>query len=84
MEKTEDEPYNITIEVVNRQCKGLRMLKELGVQQCTLVDVRSIHKGLTRHLVKISSKQLKKVPSSKYIKILKSKKPESETSALFD
>ena len=84
MVKTEEEPHHITIEVVNRQCKGLRMLKKLGVQQCTLVDVRSIPEGLTRHLVKLSSKQLKKVPSSKYIKILKSKKPESETSAWFD
>ena len=84
MEKSEDEPYHTTIEVVNKQCKGLKMLKELGIQQCTLVDVRSIPKGLTRHLVRIPSKQIKKVSSSKRIKIVKSDKPKGETSAWFD
>lgn len=84
MRKSDEEPYQVAIEVVNKKCKGLRMLKDLGVQQCTLADVRSTPSGLTRHLVKLSSKQLKKVPSSKYIKVLKSKKPDGETSAWFD
>jgi len=79
-----DEPYHVTLEVVNKQCKGLEMLKELGVQQCTLVDVRSMPNGLTRHLVKFSSEQLKKVPSSKYVRILRGKKPDSKSSAWFD
>lgn len=79
-----EEPYHVTIEVENRRCQGLKMLKKMGVQQCTLVDVRSSSKNMTRHLVKIPTKQIKKMPKDKSIRILKREKLGGETSAWFD
>jgi len=65
-----DEPYHVTLEVVNRKCKGLRMLEGLGVKQCTLTDIRSSPKGLTRHLIKIPPDQINKVPQEPFSRIL--------------
>lgn len=79
-----EEPYRVTIEVENRRCQGLKMLKRLGVHQCTLIDVRSSSEGMTRHLVKIPSKQIERVPKDKAIRIQKREKPGGETSAWFD
>jgi hypothetical protein len=52
------EPYHVTIEIVNRQCKGLGIIKDLGVKQCSLVDVRNLPTGLTRHLIKFPSSEM--------------------------
>ncbi len=84
MEKTEDEPYHVTIEVVNPRCKGLQLLRKVGVQQCTLIDVRNVSGGLTRHLVKAPSKQIQKLPEGETIKIFESRKPGGESSVWFD
>ena len=65
-----DEPYHVTLEVVNKRCKGLRMLEGLGVKQYTLADIRSLPEGLTRHLIKIPSNQINKVPPEPFSKIL--------------
>lgn len=56
------EPYHITIELLNERCKGLKMLKDSGVKECRLVDIRGTSEGLTRHLVSVSSKEIDKLP----------------------
>ena len=55
-----NEPYHVTIEVINKKCKGLRLLESSGVEQYTLVDVRSLPEGLTRHLITIPKEQVTK------------------------
>lgn len=62
MARLRDEPYQITIEIADRQCKVSRMLKDLGIKQFKVIDIRGLPGGLTRHLVKMPSKQLDKIP----------------------
>lgn len=83
MERAEGEPYHITIQVVNRHCKGLRMLKDSGVKDCRLVDLRGSSEGLTRHLVSVSSAELDKLPKSVFAGD-PPKRTRSETSFWFD
>lgn len=59
MQQREDEPYHVTLEVVNKGCKGLQMLRNSGAQQFTLSDVRGSPGGLTRHLIRASSAKIK-------------------------
>jgi len=57
-----DEPCHISLEVVNEKCKGLRMLRGLGVRQYTLADIRGLPGGPTRHLIKIPAEQVNEIP----------------------
>ncbi len=61
-------PYHISIEIVNERCKVLALLKDLGINQFRMMDVRGSEKGVTRHLVKMSSKQIEKIPKDTFIK----------------
>ena len=61
-----DEPYHITLEVVNERCKGLRLLRELGVGGYTLEDIRGLPGGLTRHLIKVPLGQVDEVPEGSF------------------
>jgi len=58
------EPYHITIEIDNRQCKTLKLFAQLGIQRFELTDIRGYIPGLTKHLVKLSREQ-----SKKYLKV---------------
>lgn len=84
MQRQEDDPYHITFEIVNRQCKGLGMLKDSGIQHYSLSDVRSIPGGLTRHLIRVPSKRITDVPTDKITRIRSGGKPEQEAAAWFD
>ncbi len=66
MGQSRDEPYHITVEIVNKHCKGLRMLKDLGVQQYTVSDVRGLPGGLTRHLVRMPSREIADIPEDAF------------------
>ena len=61
-----DEPYHITLEVVNERCKGLRLLRELGVGGYKLEDIRGLPGGLTRHLIKVPLGQADQVPEGSF------------------
>jgi predicted DNA binding protein len=63
MERVENEPYYITFEIENRDCKGLKVLKDAGVTEFTLVDVREVADGTTRHLIRLPATQTHKLPS---------------------
>ncbi len=69
-----DEPYHITIEIVNRNCKGLKMLRVLGVKKYALTDIRGLPGGLTRHLIKIPLDQINEINEGKFSKIRSSRK----------
>ena len=59
-----DVPYQVTLEIVNEGCKGLKNLKEAGIEDYVLSDIRRGSRSITSHLIRIPSKKLSKVPSS--------------------
>ncbi|MCL4437101.1 MAG: helix-turn-helix domain-containing protein [Thaumarchaeota archaeon] len=61
-------PYNISIEIVNERCKVLALLKDLGINEFRMMDVRGSEKGVTCHLVKMSSRQIEKIPKDNFTK----------------
>jgi predicted DNA binding protein len=63
MAKLYDEHYRVTLKIVNKQCKGLQMLKDKGIDEYNLRDVRRLSGGLTRHLIRVSSNQSQKLPA---------------------
>jgi predicted DNA binding protein len=79
MKHRNDEPYHITIEVENKQCKILKMLKTSGIDQFKVIDIRSAAKGLTSHLVQMPTKHINKIPSNSF-KTQKGTKTKDETS----
>ncbi len=84
MKGSEDEPYYVTIEIVNKQCKGLQMLKDLGIQHYSLSDIRGLPRGLTRHLVKIPSERVDEISKDAFSKIRSGGKFGEGASAWFD
>lgn len=56
------EPYQVVIEVENKQCKMVGKLASLGFSHLKVVDVRSSSSGSVRHLMDIGEDQAKKVP----------------------
>ena len=74
----------MTIEISNKKCRGLKMLEDLRIQQYTLVDVRSLGKGLVRPLVKIPPGQTGRLADGSFTKVHGSKKLGEGTSAWFD
>lgn len=84
MQRQEDEPYHVTIEIENRGCKGLKTLRNSGIQQYTLSDVRSLPEGLTRHLIKVPSREIRQMPKDTFSKIRSNRQIEGGSSAWFD
>jgi hypothetical protein len=64
MSTQQEIPYYVTIEVANKQCKGLRMLENLGITQYTLSDIRGLPGGSTRHLIRVPPKKIKEIPEN--------------------
>lgn len=83
MGHSQDEPYYISVEIVNRRCKVLRKLEDLGIQQFKVIDIRASTGGSTRHLVKMAPKQIDKIRGGAR-RIRSGGKSRRETSAWFD
>lgn len=56
------EPYNVVIEVENKQCKMVKKLAALGFEHLKVVDVRSSSSGSVRHLMDVGEEQATRVP----------------------
>ena len=56
------EPYQVVIEIENKQCKMVDRLASLGFKHLKVVDVRSSSTGSVRHLMDIGEEQARKVP----------------------
>lgn len=69
-----EEPYHVDIELINKECKCSKMLKDSGISKFNVVDVRGIERGLTRHLINISSERTRDIPENPAIKIEKENK----------
>ena len=64
-----NQPYHVSIEIVNNKCKGLSMLESLGVGEYRLSDVRGLAEGSTRHLIKIPKEKVGRLPKNKFARI---------------
>jgi len=84
MEPLWREPYQVTIEVENRQCRILRMLDSYGIQQFKVTDIRGSSVGSANHLVELSPDQVEKIPRKRLQKMWKSARPEGKTSVWFE
>ena len=62
MTDTWREPYQVVIEVENKQCKMVGKLASLGFRHLKVVDVRSSRSGSVRHLMDVGADQANKVP----------------------
>jgi len=56
------EPYQVVIEVENKQCKMVGKLASLGFKHLKVVDVRSSTSGSVRHLMDVGADQANRVP----------------------
>ena len=56
------EPYQVVIEVENKQCQMVGKLAALGFKHLKVVDVRSSKGGCVRHLMDVGEDQAPKVP----------------------
>jgi predicted DNA binding protein len=56
------EPYQVVIEIENKQCKMVGKLASLGFKHLKVVDVRSSSSGSVRHLMDVGEDQAHKVP----------------------
>ncbi len=56
------EPYQVVIEVENKECKMVGKLASLGFKHLKVVDVRSSKSGSVRHLMDMGEDQAQKVP----------------------
>ncbi len=84
MPRLRDEPHHATIEIINHKCKGLKVMKDIGVRQCDLVDVRNLPSGLTRHLISFPSSESYTIPKERSHEIIVSRKKGKETFLWFD
>jgi hypothetical protein len=56
------EPYQVVIEIENKQCKMVKKLASLGFNHLKVVDVRSSRSGSVRHLMDVDKDQTHRVP----------------------
>jgi predicted DNA binding protein len=56
------EPYQVVIEVENKQCKMVGKLAAMGFKRLKVVDVRSSKSGSVRHLMDMGEEQAQKIP----------------------
>ncbi len=62
------EPYQVVIEVENRECQMVGKLASLGFQHLKVVDVRSSSSGAVRHLMDVGEDQAQKFQMSLRLK----------------
>lgn len=62
------DPYHVIIEVENRDCKILNILKSVGAEKFRFLDIRSYTGGITRHLVKLPREYIVKLPEYSLVK----------------
>jgi len=54
-------PYQVDIEVDNTKCKCSNSLKEQGISQYQIIDVRGTDSSKARHFIIIRKEQVKKI-----------------------
>lgn len=83
MMATSDEPYLISIEIENERCELLRTFNDVGIPQFQVIDIRDVPEGYTRHLLRISPRQIEKVPKH-LLKKVEKRVSDTQMSAWFE
>jgi len=78
------EPYHAVIEVENRRCRILRILKAYGLQQFRVADIRGSTVGSSRHLVELTPDQIEKIPREQLAKVWASRQSGGKASVWFE
>jgi predicted DNA binding protein len=55
-------PYHVVLEVENKNCRMLKKFDALGLRNLKVTDIRSSTTGAVKHLIELSSKQVKMIP----------------------
>jgi len=82
--REESTPYRVSIEILNEQCKVLKMFRDLGFHKFNVVDVRRLPRGVTRHLVRMPEENLAKIPKHTNTRMRNSVKAGKEAIAWFE
>ncbi|MEM3145745.1 MAG: helix-turn-helix domain-containing protein [Thermoproteota archaeon] len=77
-------PYRISIEIINEKCKILKLFKDLGIRQFTIVDVRRLPRGVTRHLVRVPTHYFNSIPKYPNARMRSIIRSGSEAAAWFE
>lgn len=80
----ENVPYRISIEIVNERCKILKLFKDSGIHQFTIVDVRRLPRGVTRHLVRVPTDYFNEIPRHPNARVRSIIRSGSEATAWFE
>jgi predicted DNA binding protein len=84
MSSTQEEPYQISLEINNDRCKLLKTFKNIGIPRFKVIDIREGDEGITRHLVRLSTEQIHKIPEKILKKIQKTYPLQKDASAWFE
>ncbi|MCX8170496.1 MAG: helix-turn-helix domain-containing protein [Candidatus Bathyarchaeota archaeon] len=77
-------PYRVSIEVVNDECRVLRLLRDSGTHQFAVIDVRRLPHGVTRHLMRLPTDSLNKVSRKPNAKVWDTIRFGGEAAAWFE
>ena len=62
-----DEPYHVTLEIENKECKVMKTLEKMGVRRFKVTDIRGTSEDYVRHLVELLPEDIKKVSKEKSV-----------------
>ncbi|MEM1546443.1 MAG: helix-turn-helix domain-containing protein [Candidatus Methanomethylicia archaeon] len=62
------EPYQVSIELENKKCKVMEVMREVGIDSFKCIDIRGVTGGQVIHLVEILTEDIVKIPREILIK----------------
>jgi len=77
-------PYRVSIEIINEECKILKLFRDSGIHQFTIIDVRRLPRGITRHLVRVPTDYFNKIPRRPNARVQSIIRSGSEATAWFE
>jgi len=77
-------PYRLSIEIVNRRCKILKLFRDIGIHKFMVIDIRHLPRGVTRHLVRIPLNYLNEIPRHTGVKMRNTIKAGDEAIVWFE
>ncbi len=81
MESSWNDPCHAVIEIENRDCKVLAMLRPAGITQFKVTDIRGSSTGAVKHLVELPMDQTKKITKDMQVRTLTSNGPREKSTS---
>ena len=79
MDGSWNDPCHAVIEIENRDCKVLVMLRPTGITQFKVTDIRGSSTGAVKHLVELPLDQAKKIPRDMRVRTSTSNGPREKS-----